>query len=184
LTYGIARLGLACRVGGMHMHRSNIVARRARRGLRAFTLIEVLMVIMVLAIIAMILVAKFSDFTDESRQTAFVADMRNYATAAMMFTMQTGKYLAAAPSGDVPPGFENFIEPAKWANGTPIGGVWDVEHNAFGITSSFGVHFVSGTTSRDDAFMGEVDRLIDDGDLNTGVFRKIDSDRYYYVLVN
>jgi prepilin-type N-terminal cleavage/methylation domain-containing protein len=163
------------------MRRSTVITGRRLEG---FTLIEVLIVVVILGILAMILVAKFSNFTDQTRQTAFVADMRDYATAAMLYTMKTGQFLAGAPDGVLPPGFDAYVNPDKWAKGTPIGGVWDVEQNAFGVTSSFGVHFVGGGPIRDDAFMTEVDLMIDDGDLNTGVFRKLDADRYYYVLVN
>jgi hypothetical protein len=71
-----------------------------------------------------------------------------------------------------------------WTRLTPLGGVWDVEQGSFGVTSALGVDFVNGGgEDRDDAYMLEIDRTCDDGDLATGQFRKIADGRYYYILV-
>jgi hypothetical protein len=52
-----------------------------------------------------------------------------------------------------------------------------------GFTSSLGVHFWGGHGANPgDAYMSEIDNLIDDGDLATGYFRKLDSDRYYIIV--
>ena len=49
--------------------------------------------------------------------------------------------------------------------------------------SAFGVHFNGTGNTQDDAYMTEIDRTLDDGDLTTGAFQKIDSDRYYNIVL-
>ena len=137
----------------------------------------------ILGIIAMILIIHFGNSTDLSKQNAFISDVRTYVQAAHFYTGRTGMYLEDSSSGQVPMGFDEYINPDKFVTGTPLGGVWDFELNSFGLTSAFGVHF-NGVAPPDDDFMRQIDEKFDDGDLNTGVFRKIANDRFYYVLAN
>ncbi len=58
-----------------------------------------------------------------------------------------------------------------------------MEADSYGLTSALGVHFKNGTGDRkDDAYMQVIDAIIDDGDLSTGVFRKLAGRRYYFVV--
>ncbi len=58
-----------------------------------------------------------------------------------------------------------------------------MEAASYGLTSSLGVHFKNGTGDRkDDAYMQEIDAIIDDGDLASGSFRKLAPRRYYFVV--
>lgn len=148
-----------------------------------FTLIEVLIVVVILGILAAIVVPGYSGFSGDAEKNAFLADVRSFIGSAEYYRTKTGELLADAASGTVPAGWEPYIEARKWTRITPIGGLWDVEQNSYGVQSAFGVHFMAGQGRiRDDAYMQELDATIDDGDLNTGQFRKIDSDRYYVIL--
>ncbi len=149
----------------------------------AFTLVEILIVVVILGIIALILIVHFGRSTDLTKQTAFITDVRTYVQAAQFYTGQTGMYLEDSSSGQVPAGFDPYINPDKFVTGTPLGGVWDFELNSFGVTSAFGVHF-QGTAPPEDEFMRQIDEKFDDGNLNTGAFRKIANDRFYYVLAD
>ena len=59
--------------------------------------------------------------------------------------------------------------------------MWDTEFNDSGVTSAIGVHFWN-VPPQDDAYMTIIDNMIDDGDLATGVFRKLAADRFYYII--
>ena len=59
-----------------------------------------------------------------------------------------------------------------------MGGNWDWDRNVFGVNA--GVSAV-GTGLSDDDFQ-KVDAKVDDGDLNTGRFRRTATDRYTYVV--
>ncbi len=149
---------------------------------RGFTLVEILIVVVILGILAAIVVSQFLGLTEEARRAAFATEVNDYADAAILYMVDTGEFLEDSASGDVPAGFEGYIDEAGWLNGTPIGGVWDFEFDSFGITSAFGVHFDGTGDTQDDAFMALVDGVLDDADLETGGFIQIADDRYYEVL--
>ncbi|MHC4995368.1 MAG: prepilin-type N-terminal cleavage/methylation domain-containing protein [Planctomycetota bacterium] len=153
--------------------------RRRRDG---FTLVEVLVVVVILGILAAMVVPMFRSLRGEASMVAFKGDVKVFADAATIYYHTTGEYLEDSGSGTLPAGFADYIDENKWLQPTPIGGVWDMELDSFGIKSGFGVHFMNGD-AKDDAFMGQIDNPgFDNGDLATGAFRKIDSDRYYYIL--
>lgn len=147
----------------------------------AFTLVEVLIVVVILGILAALTIPLFADAKRGADQVAFTTDVKTFASAAVRFQATTGDYLEDSGSGTVPAGFEPYINEDKWLEGTPIGGVWDFEFESFGFKSSFGVHFM-GVDVPELEFMEEIDALLDDGDLNTGGFRQIAPDRFYFIL--
>jgi prepilin-type N-terminal cleavage/methylation domain-containing protein len=158
--------------------------RQAARGAArsGFTLVEILIVVVILGILAAMVIPSFASAVNGSREQAFVSSMRSIYDGAVLYMTRTGLYLEDSSSGQLPPGFEDYIDADDFENGTPIGGVWDFELNSMGITSGFGVHFDGTGETRDETYMTGVDELFDDGDLTTGVFRQIANDRYYYII--
>ncbi len=154
------------------------------RVVRAFTLVEILIVVAILGILALAVLATFGQSTAEAAQTTFVTNLRHYAEAAMLYRERTGEYPGDGSSGEVPAGFEDYVDEAAFERPTPIGGVWDIEFNELGIISAVGVHFDGTGQTHDDDFMNEVDAIFDDGDVATGVFRRIAADRYYWVIAD
>lgn len=155
-------------------------ARTARP--RAFTLLEILVVVVILGILAAMVIAATSTTTREAAQTGFVQDIKSFTQSAILFKVRTGRYLEDSSSGELPTGFDDYIDERAWLRGPGIGGVWDAELASFGYTSSLGVHFMQPETRQDDTFMAEVDAMFDDGDLADGGFRKIANDRYYAII--
>ena len=147
-----------------------------------FTLIEILVVVVILGVLAAIVIPQFVNASGDTEKIAFIADRRIFADAAKRYKLQTGERLEDSSSGELPAGFEPYIQESRWTDPTPIGGVWDTELDSFGVKSALGVHFWGGGTARDDAYMQEIDAIFDNGDLNTGVFRKIADGRYYWIL--
>jgi len=151
---------------------------------RGFALVELLIVVIMLGVPAAIVIPQFSTSNEDARRQAFVSQMRSYVTAAEYYRFKTGQYLADSGSGECPAGWEGYIDVDRWTAGTPIGGVWDVEQDSYGIRSGFGVHFWGNNGTQDDAYMQKIDAVFDNGDLCTGQFRKIAGDRFYYVLAD
>lgn len=149
---------------------------------RGFTLVEILIVVVILGILAAMVVPAFIGATEESRKGAFITDLKSLADAAEVVAARTGQYPADSGSGEFPPELAGYIREADWTRGTPIGGVWDIELNENGVTSAVGVHFMNVAVP-EDAYMEDIDARIDDGDLDTGAFRRLtDASRFYWVI--
>jgi prepilin-type N-terminal cleavage/methylation domain-containing protein len=161
-----------------HTHPTRTSVRRSRRG---FTLIEILIVVSILGILSSVVVTAVSTTPEEAQRATFAASGKTLVEAATRYRWKTGEWLEDASSGVVPNGFDSYVLASQWG-ATPIGGVWDTELNSFGIVSALGVHFNGAGTKRDDAYMQQIDALVDDGNLGTGGFRKLGADRYYFVL--
>jgi prepilin-type N-terminal cleavage/methylation domain-containing protein len=148
-----------------------------------FTLIEILIVVVILGIIAGIVITQFTDIGEDAEQTAFITSGKTFVRAAQRYYLDNKSYPNDAP-GTLPAGFEKYITGHQFEAVTPVGGLWDTSENAFGVKASLGVFFGAGapTPHQDDAFMQEIDAIIDDGDLSTGGFRKMSNTRYFWVV--
>jgi prepilin-type N-terminal cleavage/methylation domain-containing protein len=148
-----------------------------------FTLIEILIVLAILGILAGIVISQFTGVTEDAERQAFITSGRTFAEAAERFNLDYGVYPEDSASGALPTGFGDYITYNQWEGGTPIGGVWDSDQD-FGIGSAIGVHFDGTGITRDDTYMQEIDAAVDNGDLDTGYFRKLADERYYFVLLD
>ncbi|MGB0767534.1 MAG: type II secretion system protein [Phycisphaeraceae bacterium] len=152
---------------------------RARR--TGFTLMEILIVVVILGILAAIVIPSFASATEDTRKNAFVQDLRQFESGILRYEIDNGEYPPDGGSGSVPLGLESYVDVGKWTDGTPIGGVWDNETDDV-LTAGMGVHFNGTGTTRDAAYMADIDGIIDDGNVTTGSFR-VYGDRYYRVIL-
>ncbi|MBO6513176.1 MAG: type II secretion system protein [Phycisphaerales bacterium] len=148
---------------------------------RGFTLVEILIVVVILGILAAIVVPRFAGASQDAQIGAFITSLKTYADASEYYAAREGSYPDDGSSGEVPDGFEGYIDADEWTAGTPMGGVWDTELNDSGVGAAVGVHFNDGSNPGD-AVMLLVDERFDDGDLSTGLFQRLAGDRYYFVL--
>lgn len=161
----------------------DVPLNKLRLGARgAFTLVEILIVVVILAVLSALVMPGFVGAMEQTTQGAFIADIKTYANGAVAFWAKEGTYLEDSDSGVLPTGFGEYVDPRGWERGTPIGGVWDAELYEWGVTSAVGVHFDGTGETRDDAYMLAIDAVMDNNDLETGVFRKLGEGRYYYIV--
>lgn len=149
---------------------------------RAFTLIEILIVVVILGILAAIVVPQFTSASQDAAQASFVRNLRTFSNAAVVYKSRGGYYPRQAPTGVVPEGFGEFVDAVVWGSRTPIGGNWDYEYNSSGIGAGIGVHFQNADEFPGEAYMQQIDRLFDDGDLTTGGFRELEAGARYYLI--
>ncbi len=151
---------------------------------KGFTLVELMIVVVIIGILAALAVNRFRHATYKARMSGFVVCLRAFCDAAITYYNENGEYPLDTGSGALP-SFVNSIDQDLWNEGPNIGGVWDVELNDNGVTSAVGVHFYGpnkDTPFNDPEMMKMADRAIDDGDLHSGHFQRLASDRYYYII--
>ncbi|MHC4304887.1 MAG: hypothetical protein ACYSW2_10470 [Planctomycetota bacterium] len=126
----------------------------------------------------------------------FVWGMQTFVRGMITYRVINGEFPEDTPPGVLPDGFGQYARPSGegcWGefehfpyfpDKTPLGGQWDIARNTLGITAAVGVDFDNSGPTRDDACMERMDRLLDDGDLTTGYFRKLAEDRYYFLVAD
>ncbi|MEL6499621.1 MAG: prepilin-type N-terminal cleavage/methylation domain-containing protein [Planctomycetota bacterium] len=149
---------------------------------RAFTLVEVLIVVVILGIIAAVVVPAFANAVEPSRHASFATSARAFAQAMQLYRAENGEWPEDGSSGQAPAGTEDLLDVTAFESPTPVGGAWDGESDSSGLAYGIGVHFNGTGTTRDDTYMLDIDIMMDDGDLTTGLFRSFPDNRYYLVL--
>jgi prepilin-type N-terminal cleavage/methylation domain-containing protein len=140
---------------------------------RAFTLVEIMVVVVIVGLLAAIGMPTFRQVTLRSKATALVNDIRQFTTAFTTYSHQHGRWPADTDPGVLPPEMvgaisENFSRP------TPIGGQYEWEHDVsplgFPVRAAIAVVTANGFQLTNDAALVEmVDRMMDDGNLSTGL---------------
>lgn len=143
-----------------------------------FTLIEIMIVTIIIGMLAALAIPAFTNAKINRQNTRLLNDMRIFSGAIETFALQGGEYPEDSSSGTIPTGLEEYIQTDRWLRGSPIGGVWDVEFNQFGVVSAVGVHRFTVSTAQ----LARFDSSYDDGDLSSGKFRRLAGDRYYYII--
>ena len=143
-----------------------------------FTLVEIMVVVVIIGLLAALAIPAFSKARQSSQNSRLASDLRLYAGAVETFTLENGEFPEDSNSGAIPAGLSPYIHSSQWNEGPSIGGVWDVEKDSMGIVSAIGVHGFTVPLQQ----LADFDRKYDDGDLTTGNYRRLATDRYYLVV--
>jgi type IV pilus assembly protein PilA len=148
----------------------------ARRG---FTLVEIMVVVVIIGLLAALAIPAFQRNQRASQNARAVNDFRIFAQAFEVYNTQYGAWPPNAAAGVVPAGMGGEFKADAWtANPNSIGGRWNWDYNNFAFTAGVSI---SGFTVTDEQLV-EIDAKLDDGDLTTGLFRKISATRVSYIL--
>ena len=157
----------------MHLMRAAQDSRRA-----AFTMVEIMMVVVLIAMLVAIGLPAFLQYRNDSQDALYTAHLRIIRDAVKSYNIKSGGFPPEVNVGVVPYGVTNYLEDSNWANGTPIGGLWDYDEGLFGVTCGISVVAPDRTVSA----MLQIDGTIDDGDLSTGYFRSPAGGRYMFII--
>lgn len=146
---------------------------------QGFTLIEIMIVVFVIGVLAAIAIPALQKHVRNSRAASFVSDVRTISSAAQQYALESGWWVPDYASGTFPAELDGYFSRRKFELGTTLGGVWDFEQDDVGdYTSAVGV---INPIYGDEVFV-QVDKVLDDGNLNTGLFVKTSDSSYYYII--
>ena len=153
---------------------SMLCSRSNRR--RGFTLTEIMIVVLILGMLAALALPTMLIARENARGVRFINDLRQARAAFETHAMERGHYPDDGSPGSIPTGMDEALRPVKWDEMTPIGGQWDWDYRQFGVVAGVSVF----KPDVDESVMAMIDKRIDDGDLEGGLFhRRTDG----YILV-
>ena len=141
-----------------------------------FTLVEMMIVVVIVGLLASFALPAFRRANTKSMNSRLMNDYRIHAEAFKRFALETGAYPPDGGFGAMPTGMNEYL-PATWLD-SPVGGQWIWDNNDWGVTAAISIRNGNVTSQQ----MTQLDSQIDDGDLATGMFRKINADRFSLVI--
>ncbi len=147
------------------------------KDIEGFTLIELIITVVFLGSLVAFVLPAYSQYVKKARLTEIVTNLQGFRQAFEMYRLETGKFPNDSHE-DLPDGMEGRIQASVWTAVTPIGGTYNWEGpNNYPYA---GVSIYKATAPKGE--ITQLDRLIDDGDLNTGDFRLTKNGRHTYIF--
>ena len=142
-----------------------------------FSVIELMVVVTVIGILATAAIPTFSNARNASIATRLANDWRVFAGAFETHAFENGEWASDGYGNNVPASVQPFLEGTSWNKVAPNGGTWDWEKDRLGATAGIALRV---KTPMPEVFV-KVDRMIDDGNITSGNFRRY-FDRYMLIL--
>jgi len=135
---------------------------------KAFTLVEIMIVVAIIGLLAAIGVPSMLKSGRKARANRFIHEIQAAGHAFVQYASENATYPSDKNPTQMPDGMAPYLARFPWTEDTVIGGQWDWDYEQFGVLAGVSVY----RPKWDDALMQEVDAAFDDGNLNTGQFRK------------
>ncbi len=128
--------------------------------------------IVVLGILAAVAIPKFFDYSEQAAAARTAANLRTFAHAFLAYNRDTGTW---PPDNDSSPGSPTsyasaYVDASLWEKSSAFGGRYN--WNYIGGVADVCIYSVgSAPSARATRIMTEVDRILDNGNISTGVVR-------------
>jgi prepilin-type N-terminal cleavage/methylation domain-containing protein len=152
-----------------------------KRNSRGFTLMEIAMVVALLAVILAMAVPMYRQYLESAQNASLVSNFRVFSQAFQHYATETGSWPPDQPrSATYPAGMQEYLEDTGWEDTSAIGGnfYFDSLRVHRGIpwpaVISLG-NYETGSPEPVRASLdqiAEIDESLDDGDLDSGDFRR------------
>jgi prepilin-type N-terminal cleavage/methylation domain-containing protein len=133
-----------------------------------FTLVEVMVVVVVLGVLVAIAIPAFAKCRTGAQNAQFIGDVRTAKSDFVQFCLEQGNYPPDVTPAIVPAGMGPYLGHFPWTAPNSLGGLWDWDYRQFGCVAGVSVYQPLVPVEQ----MQQIDKIIDDGDLNTGDFRQ------------
>jgi type IV pilus assembly protein PilA len=146
-------------------------------------MVEIMIVVLTIALLSAIALPGFRKARTQTLLTGIANDITVFGDAFDLYALERGGYPPdchlGAPYNLPNAAMEGYLDAEKWAEVTGVGGNYNWEGpDAYPYA---GISIFGATASED--IMRELDDILDDGNLNTGMFRLIAANnRYTYIL--
>ncbi len=148
---------------------------RVRRG---FTLVEIMIVVGIIGVLLLVAIPAYRNVSHRARIILYIRNLKTIVAAFNMYAADNDTFPPDTNPGVKPDGIEEYLNKFNWDISTPLGGKWDWDNQASGI--KLGISVVGD--GFDSVSFIEVDQRIDNGDLDTGSFRRMAANRYTFIL--
>jgi type IV pilus assembly protein PilA len=144
-----------------------------------FTLVELLIVVAIIGVIAVIAVPVYKNFLLRAKLSETVVQLGAFARDFNVAKQIDGRYPNDVSVGVIPTDTSSLsINEALWQTPTLLGGSWNWEgpnnYSYAGIS-------ITGSSAEEEDFI-QLDIVVDNGDLQSGKFRKTPNGRYTLIL--
>lgn len=136
-----------------------------------------MVVVVIIGLLASIALPALGRVRQAAQNSRFISDLRTFSQAFESYAALNGAWPPNAGSGAIPSGMSRDFNESAWTGRNSLGGRWNWDRNLNGISA--GISTTNVTVS--DTQMAAIDRAIDDGDLDNGLFRRF-SGRYTAIL--
>ena len=143
----------------------------------AFSLVELAVTILIISIVAALGVPALKKARLNARSTAAINDLRVFAGAFQAYAQEKSDWPAATvAAAEIPAGMQPYLSTTGWERVSPIGGsyAWgrDTLQQGERYRAALLILNVGENRVTDDRRqLADIDRKIDDGNLDTGIFR-------------
>lgn len=135
------------------------------------------MALFIISVLAALAVPGFKRLQTNARSGAVIDDLRVFTTAFKSFAHDRGDWPAeSAAPGQIPPGMANYLSTTPWEHPSPIGGAYTWAANSLQQGERYRAVIVISTRADNKVTaereqLADIDRKIDDGNLESGKFR-------------
>ncbi len=133
-----------------------------------FTLVEIMIAVSIIGLLAALSVPAVLNAGNNARAKRFAREIKNAGYAFVEYSFDHGDYPRDKTPGQMPLGMAEYLAGFPWTEDTVIGGSWDWDFQQFGTYAGVSVY----QPNWGDEQMKEIDKIIDDGNLSSGKFRK------------